>query len=54
MLAKEDLQLWQQEIPSEFDELDLEDDDGKNLNELNYSINGIDLNMIFKMQTLYQ
>jgi len=26
----------------------------KNLNELNYSINGIDLNYIFKMQSLQQ
>jgi len=24
----------------------------KNLNELNYSINGIDLNLIFKMQSM--
>ena len=28
------------------------DDNEPNLNELNYSINGIDLNTIFKMQKL--
>ncbi len=32
--------------------MDSSDDDGSNFNELNYSINGIDLNIIFKMQSL--
>ena len=46
MLTKEDLQLWNEEKPEKE-----ESGDEKNLNELNYSINGIDLNLIFKMQS---
>jgi len=42
-LTRDELQLW----------LESDSEDGqkeeKNLNELNYSINGIDLNLIFKM-----
>jgi|TARA_B110000285_G_C15130753_1_gene623413 hypothetical protein len=44
-LTKDELQLWVENPDSR----DSEDDKGKNLNELNYSINGIDLNIIFKM-----
>jgi hypothetical protein len=46
-LTKDELELWS--------ENDIDDPmkDEMDLNELNYSINGIDLNLIFKMQTIY-
>jgi hypothetical protein len=46
VLTHDELMLWTE------NELDKdESEDEKNLNELNYSINGIDLNLIFKMQS---
>ena len=45
--------LWVED--SNFNYEDYQSDDNEpNLNELNYSINGIDLNTIFKMQKLTQ
>ena len=50
-LARDDLQLWVED--QNFNCEDYQSDDNEpNLNELNYSINGIDLNTIFKMQKL--
>tara|TARA_B110000285_G_C15131355_1_gene623806 strand:- start:1382 stop:1663 length:282 start_codon:yes stop_codon:yes gene_type:complete len=52
-LARDDLMLWVED--SNFNYEDYQSDDNEpNLNELNYSINGIDLNTIFKMQKLTQ
>ena len=48
ILTRDDLQIWSEEIPEKE-----ESEDEKNLNELNYSINGIDLNLIFKMQNQF-
>jgi len=48
-LTRDELQLWEEE-----GQLDEDSPDEANLNELNYSINGIDLNLIFKMQSMYQ
>jgi hypothetical protein len=45
ILTKDELTLWIENPDSK----DSDDDKSKNLNELNYSINGIDLNIIFKM-----
>lgn len=46
ILTRDDLELWSDE------HLDKEEsEEEKNLNELNYSINGIDLNLIFKIQS---
>lgn len=47
-LTKDDLLLW---IENHDNFVSDDEKDGKNLNELNYSINGIDLNLIFKMQS---
>ena len=44
ILTRDDLQLWVDDGKSALEP------EEKNLNELNYSINGIDLNIIFKMQ----
>lgn len=46
VLTRDELQIWLEEkVEKE------ESEEEKNLNELNYSINGIDLNLIFKMQS---
>ena len=45
LLTRDELSLWVEDKPDKDDS-----EDEKNLNELNYSINGIDLNLIFKMQ----
>jgi len=47
LLTRDDLQLWVEVNKHE------EDIEELNLNELNYSINGIDLNLIFKMQNMH-
>ena len=44
ILTKDDLQLW-----VEAEKPEASEEEEKNLNELNYSINGVDLNLIFKM-----
>lgn len=46
VLTHDELQLW-----SENEQFKEDSEEEKNLNELNYSINGIDLNLIFKMQS---
>ena len=46
ILTKDDLQLW-----VEAEKPEASEEEEKNLNELNYSINGVDLNLIFKMQS---
>jgi hypothetical protein len=53
ILARDDLQLWVEDEQFVSDEYQ-SDENEQNLNELNYSINGIDLNTIFKMQKLSQ
>lgn len=50
-LARDDLQLWVEDQNFKCEDYQ-SDDNEPNLNELNYSINGIDLNTIFKMQKL--
>lgn len=40
--------MWTED--SQYNSEDCQSDDNENYNELNYSINGIDLNTIFKMQ----
>lgn len=46
VLTRDELQIWiEEKVEKE------ESEEEKNLNELNYSINGIDLNLIFKMQS---
>lgn len=47
-VSRDELKLWHEEKMS----LDFPGDNGKNYNELNYSINGIDLNLILKIQSL--
>lgn len=47
ILTRDDLKLWVDDQENE----ESDEEEEKNLNELNYSINGIDLNLIFKMQT---
>ena len=48
ILARDDLNLWTED--SLYNSEDYLSDENENYNELNYSINGIDLNTIFKMQ----
>lgn len=50
VMTRDDLQIWKMK-GNDYDYLD---DRGKNYNELNYSINNIDLNVILKMQSLYK
>ena len=50
ILTKDDLQLWVEADKS----LIKETSPDKNLNELNYSINGVDLNLIFKMLSTFK
>lgn len=45
VLTRDELQLWTEENKND----ESEEGDEKNLNELNYTINNIDLNLIFKM-----
>lgn len=47
ILARDDLNLWTED--SDYNSEGLSEEETENYNELNYSINGIDLNTIFKM-----